>query len=94
MDLNNENINLNKIACEDICANTKELEDIENEEEDDEDEDGWITPYNLKEIQKESLVEADKYEINDLKIKVGCMTSDFSMQVFDSRLSGSTILIK
>ena len=58
------------------------------------DEDGWITPYNLKEIQKESLVEADKYEINDLKIKVGCMTSDFSMQVFDSRLSGSTILIK
>ena len=58
-------------------------EDNEEDEDDDEEDDqeGWITPGNLEEIKKLTLNEFEQQEAVELKIKVGCMTSDFSMQV-------------
>lgn len=63
--------------------NNNELNKNEEEEDEDndDDEEGWIKPSNLVEVQKKSIIEADKQEINDLNLKVACMTSDFSMQV-------------
>ena len=53
----------------------EEMEEDEDEEEEDDGE-GWITPSNLKQVQLESgdwTAPAD--------IKVGCLTTDFAMQV-------------
>lgn len=47
-----------------------------DEEDDDDDGGGWITPSNLKQVQLESgdwTAPAD--------VKVGCLTTDFAMQV-------------
>ena len=70
----------NNLKLNDENNNDKIVE--QNVDDDDGDDgEGWITPSNLTEIQRQSIVEGDKQEINDLKLKVGCMTSDFSMQV-------------
>jgi hypothetical protein len=59
-------------------------EEEENNEDDaaeDNDDDGWITPSNFEQVKKMSLVESEQQDLNNLGIKVACMTSDFSMQV-------------
>ncbi len=70
----------NNLKINDENNNYQIVEQQDNEDEDDDGE-GWITPSNLTEIQKQSIIEGDKQEIIDVKLKVGCMTSDFSMQV-------------
>lgn len=57
-------------------------EDKENEPEDEEEEDdggGWITPSNIKQVKMDS---ADWSAPAD--VKVGCLTTDFAMQVRDA----------
>ena len=60
----------------------------ENEEENDgdEDEEGWIKPSNLEQMKKLSIIESEQQNIENLQIKVGCMTSDFSMQVSEIQI--------
>ena len=60
----------------------EEENDESTEEEDEEDDDnvGWITPANLETVKKQNLNELEE-DINNLNIKVACMTSDFAMQV-------------
>lgn len=55
-----------------------DCEDKENEPEDDDDNDGggWITPSNIRQVKMES---ADWTAPAD--VKVGCLTTDFAMQV-------------
>lgn len=53
----------------------------EIKEEDEDDNIGWITPSNLAEVKKLNGVHGDEQEVDKLQIQVGCMTSDFSMQV-------------
>lgn len=51
-------------------------EEEEQEDEDDDDGGGWITPSNIKQVQLDvgnGEAPAD--------VKVGCMTTDFAMQV-------------
>lgn len=62
--------------------NTEKNENCENEDDSDEenDEEGWITPGNLEQVKKTTLNEVEQFDINEQKFKVGCMTSDFSMQ--------------
>jgi len=79
LDLSTEKNDVNNIS-DDGLENTEESEEIEDGDE----EEGWITPSNLNEIQKQCIAEAEKQEISDFKIKVGCMTSDFSMQVISN----------
>ena len=57
-------------------GNEEESED-EEEEEDDDDDEGWITPSNLQQVQKD-MGGLDE-DVDD--IVVGCMTTDFAMQV-------------
>jgi hypothetical protein len=67
-------------------ADDNDDDDDENEDEDedeDEDDKGWITPSNLEQVKKSSIVESEQQDLNDLNIKVACMTSDFSMQVIN-----------
>lgn len=52
------------------------VEDEEEEEEDDEDGGGWITPSNIKQIQM-NAGECPPSE----SVTVGCLTTDFAMQV-------------
>jgi RNA-binding protein NOB1 len=53
----------------------------EEENNDEENDDGWIKPSNLEEKKKLDLINSDEKELGKQKLKVGCMTSDFSMQV-------------
>lgn len=56
------------------------------EEDEADDGEGWITPANLEEAKKLSQLSGEEKEIQeDSQIKVGCMTSDFSMQVWWAR---------
>lgn len=58
-----------------------DVDDGDNDDDnDDDDEAGWIKPSNLKEMKKLSILESEQQELNNVKFKVGCMTSDFSMQ--------------
>lgn len=54
-------------------------DDEEEEEEDDDDGGGWITPSNIKQVKMDS---ADWTAPAD--VKVGCLTTDFAMQVTDA----------
>ena len=76
---NNENKNLSESASD--SNNNSYVNDGEGEEENDEDDEGWITPSNLEKVKKMSQVESEQQEINNLELKVACMTSDFAMQV-------------
>ena len=79
-DSENENLNESKNSEgeeEEVDENNNE----ENEEEDDDDGEGWITPSNLEKAKKMSRVESEQQEINNMELKVACMTSDFAMQV-------------
>lgn len=62
----------------DAARQTEEPEDQsdEEEEEDDDDGGGWITPSNIKQVKMES---ADWTAPAD--VIVGCLTTDFAMQV-------------
>ena len=66
-----------ELSEEDEIEEEDEEEDEEEAEEEEEDDgEGWITPSNLKQVQLESgdwTAPAD--------IKVGCLTTDFAMQV-------------
>lgn len=55
----------------------KEADDSPKDEEDD--DEGWIKPSNLEKMK--SQVDTDKESIGSKRLKVACMTSDFSMQV-------------
>ena len=60
----------------------EDKDDEDEDEDDEEDDEGWITPGNLEQIRrKNQMGDDEKEEIRDTQIKVGCMTSDFSMQV-------------
>lgn len=64
-------------------------EDKENEPEEEEEDDGggWITPSNIKQVKMES---ADWTAPAD--VKVGCLTTDFAMQVTDAPVSDVTFM--
>lgn len=55
----------------------KEEEDEEDEDEEESDDEGWITPSNLKQVQQD-LGHCDTAPAD---IQVGCVTTDFAMQV-------------
>lgn len=57
----------------------KENEPEEKEEDDDDDGGGWITPSNIRQVKMDS---ADWTSPAD--VRVGCLTTDFAMQVTDS----------
>lgn len=54
----------------------KEGDELDDEEEEDDDGGGWITPHNIKQVQMDMGV----FE-SPTDIRVGCVTTDFSMQV-------------
>ncbi len=65
----------------DLNNNTDaDVVDVVGDDEEDDGE-GWITPGNLEEMKKLSQLSCEEKEIKDSQITVGCMTSDFSMQV-------------
>lgn len=53
-----------------------EEEHEEEEEVEDDDGGGWITPSNLKQVQMDV-----GHSVNSANVKVGCVTTDFAMQV-------------
>ncbi|XP_023646157.2 RNA-binding protein NOB1 isoform X1 [Paramormyrops kingsleyae] len=53
----------------------KEGNELDDEEEEDDDGGGWITPHNIKQVQMDMGV----FE-SPTDIRVGCVTTDFSMQ--------------
>lgn len=57
----------------------------EDEEEDDDDGGGWITPSNIKQVKMDS---ADWTAPAD--VTVGCLTTDFAMQVTDASYLSET----
>ena len=62
-----------------MLEETEEDEGIEEDEEDDDDDDndGWITPGNIRSLkQKMANVDQEKKAV-----EVGCVTTDFAMQV-------------
>ena len=76
------NKSLNETSENDQVEEDEEENVNENEAENDEDdEEGWIKPSNLEQMKKLSIIESEQQDIENLQIKVGCMTSDFSMQV-------------
>jgi len=67
----------------DSDLNNNEQVDLDNsgmDQNEDEDQGNWITPSNLDEIKKLHEVEAEQQRIKDMRMEVGCMTSDFAMQ--------------
>lgn len=56
------------------------VEEEEDEDDDDDEEDniGWITPQNISQVREQMVGSG---ETNLEGIKVGCMTTDFAMQV-------------
>ena len=71
-----------KVEVEEEEEEEEEEDDEDEDEEDDEEGGEWITPGNLDEIKKLSMVDSDQSQLGENnKIKVGCMTSDFAMQV-------------
>lgn len=69
---------------EDMIGEESDSDDDE-EEEDDDDDDGWITPSNIKSM-KEKMGGEDMQKAD---VQVGCLTTDFAMQVFKSRYNSS-----
>lgn len=70
---------------EDITVTAEMLEDAdedegieEDEEEEEDDDDGWITPSNITTL-KQKMVSLDHEKVS---VTVGCLTTDFAMQVF------------
>ncbi len=62
-----------------------EGEEEDAEDDEDEQDGGWITPSNFDKIRRmNQMGDDEKEEIRDTQIKVGCMTSDFSMQVSEN----------
>ena len=72
-----------KLDSHDLNDNSSFSEDLNDSKltEEEEDNMGWITPGNLAEVKKHSKLTGEEVEIEDSQIRVGCMTSDFSMQV-------------
>ena len=73
---------------EELADNLEKNLDLNNnslneEDAEDNDETGWITPGNLEEVKKLSNLTGDEQEIETMQVTVGCMTSDFSMQVIN-----------
>lgn len=61
-----------------MLEETEEDEGIEeDEEEEEEDDDGWITPSNITSL-KQKMSHADQERV---AVCVGCVTTDFAMQV-------------
>ena len=60
--------------------NEQNNEESGEEDEEEDDDVGWITPSNLEEVKKMNLNELEE-DLNNLFVKVACMTSDFAMQV-------------
>lgn len=52
-----------------------------------EDEEGWITPENIQAIQDE--MGHNRLDALPANVEVGCLTTDFSMQVGTSNMSGT-----
>lgn len=80
-DNNNNQIDNPEIVNEEQTEENSNEEDQSEEENNNEDEEGWITPGNLDKMKQLSIVESELEQIDNLKFKVACMTSDFSMQV-------------
>ncbi len=56
-----------------------EPEDEEEDEDEEDDGGGWITPSNIKQVKMDSADWTAPAEV-----KVGCLTTDFAMQVRDA----------
>lgn len=82
---NSSDENNNKNVDETVQDNKEEVvqEGEEENKEQDDDNEGWINPSNLEQFKKTSLVESEEQELTNMKLKVACMTADFSMQVFN-----------
>lgn len=63
-------------------------EDKENEPDDDDGGGGWITPSNIRQLKMES---SDWTEAAD--VRVGCLTTDFAMQVRPGSGGGSAVVL-
>ena len=62
---------------EEDSGEDSETDDGDDDDDDDDDDDGWITPSNIKAV-KEKMGMMDSEKTN---VPVGCLTTDFSMQV-------------
>lgn len=58
-------------------GNSAEEEEEEEEDEEESDDEGWITPSNLKQVQQD----LGHCDMAPADIQVGCVTTDFAMQV-------------
>ena len=58
-------------------------DDSEEDTDDDEDEDGWITPSNIREVCRAM----GDLNMDKATVAVGCLTTDFAMQVCTSEVS-------
>lgn len=75
-------VSLQKVDTSPEADDQSDDEDKENEPEEEEEEDdggGWITPSNINQVKMDS---ADWTSPAD--VRVGCLTTDFAMQVTDS----------
>ncbi len=88
-----QNLSLNEtvkeeIVNQDIEPNFLEKKSEINESDNDEtylstnyDDEAWITPINLEKVKKINQTDSGEKIFIDQTIPVGCITSDFSMQV-------------
>ena len=65
-------------------SSNEESDDDDDGDDDDDDDEGWITPSNIKSVkQKMGMPESEK-----ASVPVGCLTTDFAMQVSKPDLDG------
>jgi hypothetical protein len=84
IDRKDETVDNNTINDEANLSNN-EIEESDSNELDSStinyDEEAWITPINLEEVKKINQADSGEKSFIDKTIPVGCITSDFSMQV-------------
>lgn len=73
-DTNKDENNLNK-------SEIDESDDNEADSSINYDEEAWITPENLEKVKKINQLDSGEKSLINNSIPVGCITSDFSMQV-------------
>ena len=82
-----EDVKLNEEPCDDNAGEASSPDEDcygdSMEEDDDDDSEGWITPGNLKEKQRQMINTGLGAGTNEKieKVTVACLTTDFAMQV-------------
>lgn len=78
-DSESDNCDIKEHFNEDSNAENESEEGEDEEDDDEEEDDGWITPGNITEVKKSMGVETTSED----EVCVGCLTTDFAMQVND-----------